>query len=442
MDGRRKDFWEALSLAVRVAQNLGIHSHGENEPSKSRQGGMISNDLDNDMERKTFCNIYIWDSVLSRQLDRITLIHEALSPGILSIIQPGDNEEVDAPSTFTERLLQARLATFWRQNGPVPGIQGPEYDMMAAEERYEKFSVEFLSALPPAFSLQPNAAREKWDRRFPKLPLQRQLLHIAIYDSLCWNFRSLLVQQSNATNLPVHKRVLLNSQKRGLAVAAQKILEGVAELHAMLGSCHTRFPVLVFASFDAAVLLLYLGPVPPPPLDLLLQSQDNENDYPPSRGSPPDPLHAGDISQHACIVAVQGALQRLRMLAEVSAVADVGANALARLLSVVENKNNGNGPSNMGVNSTTSLIANQESSMNKHLDGKMSTTADVSSWPSFNHSDSHLLEDLVSMSTTSMVDDISSWTSFNQNEESPNDLANRSRAQDLQMNWAMMEDLV
>jgi hypothetical protein len=179
IDGRRKDFWEALSSAIRVAQSIGIHNDGYAANSGSRQGGVVVDEIDKEMERRTFCNIYIWDSHLSRQLDRIALLHGFLSPGNLPQMHLGEPAEVDngpdsdAPESFTERFLQARLADFWRQTGPMPGIQATEYDMMAAEERYERFCRKYLGKLPPAFALQPNDAWDKWDKRLTKLPLQR-----------------------------------------------------------------------------------------------------------------------------------------------------------------------------------------------------------------------------------------------------------------------------
>ena len=53
-EGRTNAFWEALSCAIRVAQRVGIRSdavtwvHGMDE-------------LEKEMRRRTFCNLYIWD---------------------------------------------------------------------------------------------------------------------------------------------------------------------------------------------------------------------------------------------------------------------------------------------------------------------------------------------------------------------------------------------
>lgn len=329
MEGRRDALWDALSRAIRVAQCVGIHS----EAANTRLG---LDEMEKEMGRRTFCNLYIWDSHLSRQLDRIAFLPGCLNPGNwpqmnLGVVGDGNGAEL-VTDAFTERLLQARLADFWRRIVPTTGA---EYDMMVAEERYEQFCREYLAELPPAFALQPN---EAWDKRVTKLPLQRQLLHIAIYDSLCWNFRPLLLRLPHEQTLPAYKRMLLDSQKKALVVAGLHVLEGVSRLHAMLGGCHTRFAGLVFSTFEAAVLLVYLC------TDPLLFRHDDDDDPPQppaasdakSGGKPPDPLRAGtrsSVSRDGCMEAVQGALDRLRMLANVSHMADVGASTLTQLLS-------------------------------------------------------------------------------------------------------------
>ncbi|KAL8927519.1 MAG: hypothetical protein Q9208_002324 [Pyrenodesmia sp. 3 TL-2023] len=238
----------------------------------------------------------------------------------------------DAPDPFTERLLHARLADSWRSIGP---LQGAEYDMVVGEERYDKFCCEYLPQLPPAFALE-NSDR-RWDKRLPKLQLQRQLLHIAIYDSLRWNFRPLLLlhNHDHMDNLPLptYKRVLLGSQEKALAVAALRAIDGVMQLHALLGGSHTRFAGLVFSRFEAAVVLVYLCMDPMFPRDY----HHRHVPQPGTSNTNTDPLQTGipNITRQGCLQAVQGALKRLRMLADVNSMADIGASTLTRLLSKV-----------------------------------------------------------------------------------------------------------
>lgn len=327
IEGKTTAFWEVLSRAIRVAQHVGIHC----DLASSRKG---MEKTSQEMELRTFSNLYIWDSLLSRQLDRIPFLPGCLGPKNwprLHLIESGggggggggDNThpDSDAPDPFTERILQAHLADFWRSVGPA---QGAAYDMIAAEERYDKFCHEYLSQLPPAFRLaDPD---ETWDGRFPKLPLQRKLLHIAIYDSICWNFRPLLLRR--LVPLPVYKSVILSSQKKKLAAAALYALENITRLHALLGGGHTRLAGIVFSTFEAAVQLVFLYADPTFP-----------EDCPPRHIPPPgafktDPLQAGicNVTRAGCLQVVKGALKRLKMLAEVSSMADIGASTLMQLL--------------------------------------------------------------------------------------------------------------
>ena len=377
MEGRRDALWDALSRAIRVAQSVGIHS----EAANSRPG---LDELDKEMGRRTFCNLYIWDSLLSRQLDRTTFLPGCLNPGNwpqMHLGAVGDGGTELPWDTFTERLLQARLADFWRRIGPTAGA---EYDMMVAEERYERFCREYLAELPPAFALKPN---EAWDKRLTKLPLQRQLLHIAIYDSLCWNFRPLLLRLPHEQNLPAYKHMLLDSQRKALVVAALHVLEGVSQLHAMLGGCHTRFAGLVFPTFEAAVLLVYLCMDPLFPHDDLGLSVVSDTKH----TKDPDPLRARsrNVARHECTEAVQGALDRLRMLAEVSNMADVGANTLTQLLSKTS------------PTTTTGEADEVSVSQNEQI------ADDIAKCLSFDPSDLTLPDDFISMSA--MQDLQGSW---------------------------------
>lgn len=322
-EGKMRDYTEALGRAIRIAQNIGMHCENVRP-----QG--VSGEVDREMARRIFCNLYIWDSLLSRQLDRAPLLPGNLSNGSQPQLQLlGDQGSTEPPPTphrshqrihpFTERLLQARLADFWRGVGP---LSGAEYDAMAAEERHEKFCREFLPQLPQAFAL--TDPDESWDEQSPRLPLQRKLLHMAIYDSLYWNFRPLLLRQPSP--LPTYKAILLGFQRKALAAAALGSIDSAGQLHSLLGGRHTRFAGIVVSTFEAAVLLFSLL------ADSSFPGEPQHHDAPPHG---PDPLQAGisKLSRFGCLHAIQGGLDRLKMLAEASTMADLGSSTLTQLLS-------------------------------------------------------------------------------------------------------------
>ncbi|KHE85199.1 hypothetical protein GE21DRAFT_5180 [Neurospora crassa] len=374
-EGNIKACWETVSRAIRIAQSIGIHSDSVT--------AIGANETEKEMARRIFCNLYAWDSLLSRQLDRMHALpgrlHPRNWPQLHALPEYRDrgeqtpptmslNRGLEAPDPFTERLLQARLADFWRSVSP---LQGNEDDIMAAEERYDKFSREFLSQLPPAFALAD--ADESWDRLLPKLPLQRQMLHMAIYDSLCWNFRPLLFwHPSSSLSLPPYKVLLLRYQKRGVAGAALRSLEAVTRLHALLGGCHTRLPGIVMSRFEAAVLLLQLWADPSFPEDdscLNMHPQQQQQQQQQQHITPRlDPMRANAhmVNRAACMEAVKGAVKRLKMLAEVSSLADIGANTLVELLRRTTTLEEG---------SRTEVVANNQLPLETHVSTSKDLTA-------------------------------------------------------------------
>lgn len=260
-------------------------------------------------------------SHLSRQLDRVPFLSDSLVaemlPRLRLVSEFGSTKsDVNPPDDFTERLMQVELGRFWRSFVPNRNVQ---YDPTQGEQRYERFSAEYLPTLSRAFALEPDT---RWDRHRPKLAMQRQLLHIVIFDSVCWNFRPLLLlTASQIAGLPPYKRVLLQSQRLRLSIAALKELEAVSKLHSMFGGSQIRFSAIIFNTFEAAVLLLCLssqeGDV------LLCQEEETE-----LLG-----LKVGRRSLAETMQAVEKALGRLQMLADVSDMAASGAKVIAQLLS-------------------------------------------------------------------------------------------------------------
>lgn len=310
-EGRTDRFWEGIASSSRAAQKAGIHTDAL---LPGADGGQ---NLESEIERRTLCSLYVLDSHLSRQLDRVPFLPDDLVAEALPQLRlvPDIGTDASAPEVFTERLMQVQLGRFWRSFGPRRSV---EYDPMQGEQRYEKFCAEYLPTVSPAFGLEPDT---QWDARLPKLPMQRQLLHIAIFDSICWNFRPLmLLKPAQTARLAPYKQVLLQSQKRRLALAALAELDAVTTLHAMFGGSHTRFAAIIFNIFEAAVLLLGLCSHADFPFD---QGDDNNVVL---------GVKAGRLTRGKALQAAEQALRRLQMLAEVSEMAASGARVVTQLL--------------------------------------------------------------------------------------------------------------
>jgi hypothetical protein len=343
-EGRINAFWEALSDAVRVAQRIGL-------PRGRAAWKQGMHEFDKEIRCRVFCNLYIWDrygasskplvihpaniccSLLSWQLDCDPFLPTTLTAEHLPRmhLEPHVNEadvpETEVPETFTERLMLARLAKFWRS---YTSRAGAEYEATEAEERYDKFCKEFLAQLPPVFALD---FSKKWDERLERLPLQRQTLHIAIFNFLCHNFRPvLLCEPSQVQGLPAYKQVLVASQRKALAAATLKTLEGVSKLHSMLGSSHTRCAAIILPTFEATVVLVGLI------MDVNFPGANIGQDGLP-RALDVDPLgwEKAQLTRERCYHAAREGLARLQMLAEVSDMARAGANTLARLIAKIPN---------------------------------------------------------------------------------------------------------
>lgn len=255
---------------------------------------------------------------MSKKLDRVPFLQENLVAETLPrmhLVPSGDyvDFDCDTPDMFTERLMQVRLARFWK----FESRRNSEYDPTQAEQRYEKFCAEYLPSLPPAFALAP---QRKWDNRLPKIPMQRQLLHICIFDSICWNFRPLLLlKPCQIECLAPYKQVLLQAQKKLLAIAALKELETISALHSMFNNCHTRFGVIIVNTFEASVLLLAICTH----ADFLTDQEDTPDQF---LG-----LEESRLTRNRLMQAVKKGLDRLKTLAEVSEIASSGARTLSQL---------------------------------------------------------------------------------------------------------------
>ncbi|KAI3316577.1 hypothetical protein HD806DRAFT_517185 [Xylariaceae sp. AK1471] len=322
-EGQMTDSWTMLHRTVGIAQGLGYHQ----EPP--RVGDRSVDELECEMRRRVLCNLYVWDGMLSRQLD-----HVPCFPGVIDhanlprIPLASDTDSAGGgPVLFTERLLQAQIVAFWKSSGRVSSGEKPCYDPLEVEERYKTFRCDLLDKLPAHYALEnPNC---EWDEQIPCLPMQRQLLYISVFESICYNFRPLLLLSSaEIKELPAYKRVLIGSQSRTLAHAALSVLEAASTLHNMLGASHTRSTCVIFPMFEASVLLLCLcisGAV--------TQMYEVHNTQPEVTLVLDSSLGADATTGRThCIQTAQTALKRLQMMGEVSILAEVGARNLSRLL--------------------------------------------------------------------------------------------------------------
>ncbi|CAI7565653.1 unnamed protein product [Penicillium palitans] len=378
-EGRTSQFWEGIGSACRAAQKAGIHTDttglmGSQLPKDSAQ------ELERDVQRRTFCGLYVLDSHLSRQLDRIPFIPDHLVeetlPRLRLVPDIGNiptETATTAPDIFTERLLQVQLGLFWRGLGLQ---RTSEFDPTESERRYEKLNSEYIANLHPAFAIShPDTTL---DKAIPKLPMQRQLLYIAIFDSICWNFRPLLLLKPNqVASFAPYKRVLLRSQKQRLGMAALKVLEAVATLHTMFGGSYTRFSAIIFNSFEPAILLLNLCSNADFPFD--------QDDY------------STDLmgikvrmTYRIAMQAVEQAIHRLQMLAELSDMAASGARVATLLFARCVQPKQSSSPLALTLSVSGSSGSTQ-------FPAPIERYCEQGKWPSLEAGDPYLMPDNISL---------------------------------------------
>ncbi|KAL4965285.1 fungal specific transcription factor domain-containing protein [Aspergillus stella-maris] len=338
-EGRTDKFWEGIASASRAAQKAGVHTTA----AVSISGA--TGEFERELQRRAFCNLYLLDSHLSRQLDRVPfltddLIFEMLPQLHLAPARKTETEtntsgsNISPPELFTERLMQVRLGIFWRKAKSRPESKAPQtdnqnhnpntpYDPTAAEARYESFCTSYLPTLHPALSLtNPN---KTWDSSLPHLPNQRALLAISILDSVAANFRPLLLlTPTQIAQLPMYKRVLLTSQKAKLAHAALEELDAIKTLHTLMSDGGpTRFAAIIFNSFEITVLLLTLLQQPDFPFELAGDDNSTDNTILGRR--------VRKLTYTRVLDAVEKALTRLHNLSPVSEMARSGAGIVQTL---------------------------------------------------------------------------------------------------------------
>ncbi|KAI0425449.1 hypothetical protein F5Y09DRAFT_321765 [Xylaria sp. FL1042] len=322
-EGRMSDSWTMLNQATHLVHGLGYHR----DPLTT--GGKNFDELEREMRRRLFCNLYLWDGLLSRQLDRIPCFHGSIPDECFPKMRlvADTKSPLDGPDLFTERVLQARLVAFWKTSRMTDGVEKSGYDAIEAEETYKRLHREFIDTLPAIFSFHDPDCTS--DQAIPYLPMQRHLLYITTFESICHHFRPLLLlSPTDIQNLPPYKRVLISSQSRTLAHAALSVLKAALKLHDLQGGSHTRSTNVIFPMFEASVLILCLcihGD--------RLGMYEVQNHEP--QTSLVDDSRLGlnvAVGRMHCIQTAQAALDRLQRMGEVSVMAEVSAKTLSQLI--------------------------------------------------------------------------------------------------------------
>lgn len=281
-------------------------------------------------------------SLLSRQLGRAPFMQNVFCARVLPSLHSLTDGGClgDVPGEFDQRLLLFRLAKFWNNTAPQQHHSLGAYDPAVAEERYERFRKEFLAILPRPFALN-SATDKEWSEKHPRLPSQRLMLHIAMFESICHNFKPVLLLDPHQIRcLPAYKQDLALIHVQTLARAAVNVLDALSALHVLIGTSYTRCSDVIFQTFEAAVILVCIKIMRPDGLSSCAAGQDTSEDNAVSRLRCDAALSESAEGEEGpktsllerCKQATQEASSRLAMLAEVSVTAEIGACHLDRLI--------------------------------------------------------------------------------------------------------------
>ncbi|KAF2233368.1 hypothetical protein EV356DRAFT_207909 [Viridothelium virens] len=334
-EGSIRDAWYALGTAVRVFQDLSV---GLEEPLTSQTP---INDLEKDMRRRAFWNLYIWDRFLSLVLGRSPCIPEDHTYRVdlpKMHVLPKNVNNVNAPDVFIERILQAKLSKFCFATVTQKPANSEIYNPSYVEEVYERLCHEFLAQLPPVLDL--NDPDLQWDHQFPMLPRQRQMLRISVFAVLCQLFQPLLhltLEQSQA--MPQYKQDLIWTHRTQLVRAAICLLESVSRLHELMGGHRARFFLLSFFTFEPAMLLAICLISAAPSHKVLIQAraQNKRNSifrdmaFSTLHGMPRSAVTAAHCRSH-----IEKAVERLTTLQDANVIAKIGMQKLHEVLARID----------------------------------------------------------------------------------------------------------
>jgi hypothetical protein len=331
--GRINEAWHAVGSALRVAQDLGMHL----EPSKSDL--LQVGELQQDLRKRAFWNLYLCDNFLSGILERIPTIHEEyITVGLPKLRLVSDTTDSEMPAPFDAQLCHIRITRLWSTMQQSAKANLNTYNPTVTDEQYETINEKFIRTLPPAFAIHNPSL--KWDNRLPVIARQRLLLRIAILSVFCKLFKPLVsLKPDEIEAMPQYKQAILRNHRNRLVAAASSVLEDVVKLHDMMGKKTSRCFLLPLALFESAIILGFNQ----------MSQESTESAIFRNNKADKDPLLVGtptarrvynndfNISdQKHCIEQIKLAIERLQILSEVSKIARMGAKKLQGLVTKLE----------------------------------------------------------------------------------------------------------
>lgn len=299
-EGRAVESWHALGQAIREAQEMGLHRE---RPKKYAES--IASVWEQEIEKRVWVNLYVWDRFMSMILGRPTMINDRhcnVTPPIdcpipqdLTKVPPVPRGPLDPPNPFTERLLDYQLAHIINEIDDMEvKVDKPlSLDFSSVDLMHSKI-LSFTEFFPPALAIRNRD--NSYDQQYPFLSAQCELLKASAFCLIVGLHRPFVFTRDRSKmELVKASLVILDSQTR--------VLQMTKEHH------HTIY-TLCFFTFDPAVLIAAVIITSPTSLD-------------------PEMIEA-------CLKALREGQRRLEMLGQRIKLAEKGAAVLKVLISKVE----------------------------------------------------------------------------------------------------------
>ncbi|KAF2497066.1 hypothetical protein BU16DRAFT_348592 [Lophium mytilinum] len=240
--------WNHSGRTVKEAMSIGLHLEPE-LPSSSKPEELLDSLWMNELRKRTWWNLFVWDSFMALELGRpmfIDLKKCTVTPPIECEIPPDRLKRVptprsdsDPPIPLTERILRLTISRRFAEirelesQGSVP--QNPE----KVKELHD-FAVKYREDLPAFFRVTNPDTR--WDDSCPFVPTHRELISF-LTDSFL---------------MALHRPYIFTRSKsqREVYNCALAILDSQDRLFQFHRASSTQWFVgTTFPTFDAAVLL-------------------------------------------------------------------------------------------------------------------------------------------------------------------------------------------
>ncbi|CAN8097712.1 unnamed protein product [Discula destructiva] len=241
--------WHSLSVAIREAQEIGMHKHTDDLPN-----------FEQEIRKRLWCILWTWDWQMSTLLSRPLLIDQddytlEIPDGRLeNIIEPG------APHPLSSIALQASL-----------GLSVSHLFQKLSTDSSVQLVQEIEAALEQWMGTFPAALRDdrpdtRWDQTYPSIPFMRCQVNVIACCYLLAPLKPYLLgtadlavpqmQTQTQRHTPLTTTTDAAADLRHRAVdACLALIAAAARFHALIFPASIKYFYIVFFLFDAATVL-------------------------------------------------------------------------------------------------------------------------------------------------------------------------------------------